>query len=139
MPQACALFFNSFLFKADHLQGLVVAAADVLKPLPGLSEYLDWIKSRGIKTAAVTNAPKLNAEVMLKAVGLENFFEHLILGELFEFPKPYPDPYLAAVERCGLQREDCLIHEDSPAGMVPAHSWLHCSHQAAKLSAYGRL
>ena len=98
-------------------------AVGVLKPLAGLNEYLDWIKKRGLKTAAVTNAPKANAEAMLKAIGLETYFEHVILGETFEFPKPYPDPYLAALEKCGLERKDALIHEDSPSGMA---TWAPC-------------
>ena len=107
-----------------------VGAVGVLKPLTGLNEYLDWIKARGLKTAAVTNAPKANAEAMLKAIGLENFFEHLILGETFEFPKPYPDPYLAALEKTGLQKEDVIIHEDSPSGgrnsLQHAAAIFHC-------------
>ena len=94
----------------------MIGAVGVLKPLAGLNEYLDWIKDNGLKTAAVTNAPKANAEAMLKAIGLGDFFEHLILGETFEFPKPYPDPYLAALEKTGLQKHEALIHEDSPSG-----------------------
>ena len=101
-------------------QSSLHAHADgVLKPLKGLNEYIDWIKRKGIKTAAVTNAPKPNVEAMLKAINLDTFFEHVILGETFEFPKPYPDPYLEALKLVGLQKEDCIIHEDSPAGNKP--------------------
>ena len=55
-------------------------------------------------------------QAMLKAIGLEDFFEDIMLGELFERPKPFPDPYLAGLKVLGMQKDEVLIFEDSPAG-----------------------
>ena len=42
----------------------------MLERVPGLTEFIAWIDERGLKKAAVTNAPRENARVMLAALGL---------------------------------------------------------------------
>lgn len=88
-----------------------------LVPVPGLPEFIEWIKKNNIRRVAVSNAPKPNVEAMLKAIGLDTFFEHIVLGELFERPKPFPDPYLAGLEKLGMSKDEVLVFEDSPAGV----------------------
>lgn len=46
-----------------------------LTPLSGLSDFLSWVDSRALRRAAVTNAPKANTELMLKALALDRYFE----------------------------------------------------------------
>ena len=55
-------------------------AAGVLQPVAGLSDFLRWIDERGLKKAAVTNAPGENAAVMIRALGLEGKFDAIVLG-----------------------------------------------------------
>lgn len=93
-------------------------AAKGLQPIPGLVEFMQWIDVRGLKKAAVTNAPRANAEVMLQGLGLEHSFHHLIIGAECERAKPHPDPYLLAMERCGVKPDAVIVIEDSPAGMA---------------------
>ena len=54
--------------------------ASKLSRLPGLTELLRWIDDKGIRKVAVTNAPRPNAELMLKALDLAGYFEHLVIG-----------------------------------------------------------
>lgn len=91
-------------------------AESILKRVPGLDEWMNWIDCRGLKKAAVTNAPKENARVMLAALGMDNWFDEIILGENCKMPKPHPDPYLAALEKFGIEKDEALICEDSPSG-----------------------
>ena len=42
----------------------------MLERVPGLTEFMAWIDAKGLKKAAVTNAPKENARVMLDALSL---------------------------------------------------------------------
>ena len=81
-----------------------------------MSEWMHWIDCRGLKKAAVTNAPKENARVMLAALGMDNWFDEIILGENCKMPKPHPDPYLDAIKVLGVERDEALICEDSPSG-----------------------
>ncbi|EFJ43061.1 hypothetical protein VOLCADRAFT_66286 [Volvox carteri f. nagariensis] len=93
-------------------------AAAGLEPLEGLREFLEWVRQRGLRTAAVTNAPRVNAEMMLAALGIEAMFEHLVLGEECTRAKPYPDPYLVAMDLLGLTPGEVVVFEDSPSGVT---------------------
>lgn len=91
-------------------------AADKLQPLGGLLRLLDFCDSRSLRSAAVTNAPRLNAEFILECIGRRNWFQELVIGEECERPKPDPCPYLTAMARLGVRPEHCLVFEDSPSG-----------------------
>lgn len=56
-------------------------AKDKLKPVNGLYKLKKWVEDRGLKRAAVTNAPRENAELMISALGLSEFFEYVVLGK----------------------------------------------------------
>lgn len=61
-----------------------------LSRMPGFDELYAWIKRQGLKTAVVTNAPRANAEFMLRVLALESAFDWvLIAGDL---PRSKPDP-----------------------------------------------
>ncbi|KAK6119344.1 hypothetical protein DH2020_046913 [Rehmannia glutinosa] len=53
-------------------------AAEQLKPVTGLDKLCKWVDDNGFKRAAVTNAPRENAEMMISLLGLGEFFELLI-------------------------------------------------------------
>eukprot|EP00218_Dolichomastix_sp_CCMP3274_P008852 CAMPEP_0170132970 /NCGR_PEP_ID=MMETSP0033_2-20121228/985_1 /TAXON_ID=195969 /ORGANISM="Dolichomastix tenuilepis, Strain CCMP3274" /LENGTH=241 /DNA_ID=CAMNT_0010368421 /DNA_START=96 /DNA_END=821 /DNA_ORIENTATION=+ len=88
----------------------------------GLSELLEWIDKRGLKKAAVTNAPRANAELMLKGMGLESYFDMLVIGSECTHAKPHPLPYLLALRHLGVSAEKAICFEDSPSGMRAAVS-----------------
>eukprot|EP00200_Dunaliella_tertiolecta_P004369 CAMPEP_0202355278 /NCGR_PEP_ID=MMETSP1126-20121109/10244_1 /ASSEMBLY_ACC=CAM_ASM_000457 /TAXON_ID=3047 /ORGANISM="Dunaliella tertiolecta, Strain CCMP1320" /LENGTH=241 /DNA_ID=CAMNT_0048947877 /DNA_START=156 /DNA_END=881 /DNA_ORIENTATION=+ len=97
-------------------------AGSKIRPLPGLERFMAWIHSRGLRSVAVTNAPRDNAEMMLKGLKLDNTFEALILGEECTRPKPFPDPYQDGLRVLGLEAEPSsgLVLEDSPSGIKAA-------------------
>jgi len=91
-------------------------AVGKLAGMPGLEKLMDWIDANGIAKAAVTNAPRPNAEFMLDVIGKRDWFDTLIIGDECERAKPDPLPYLLAMERLGLKPEETLVFEDSPSG-----------------------
>lgn len=82
-----------------------------LKEVSGLFLFCDWLKDRGIRRVAVTNAPRKNAEQMIAALGLNSFFEHLIIGSECPRAKPFPDPYLAGLTFLGIAPENAFAVE----------------------------
>lgn len=88
-------------------------AAKELRAVAGLKRLADWIVEKGFRRAAVTNAPRPNAEQMIAAVGLTDFFEHLVIGSECERAKPFPDPYLKALEHFGVSAENAFAFEVS--------------------------
>ncbi|XP_009376841.2 haloacid dehalogenase-like hydrolase domain-containing protein Sgpp [Pyrus x bretschneideri] len=91
--------------------------SEKIEPLKGLPRLCQWIEKQGLRRAAVTNAPKLNAELILSKLKLTDFFEIVVLGEECVRAKPFPDPYLTALEKLNLSNEHAFIFEDSVSGV----------------------
>lgn len=86
--------------------------------MPGLDKLRTWIENnKEVRRAAVTNAPRLNAEAMLSGIGYDDgFFESVVIGDECERPKPDPCPYLTACDDLNVKAEECVVFEDSPSG-----------------------
>lgn len=97
-------------------------AAQHLEPVRGLHRLTDWVREKGLRRAAVTNAPRPNAEQMIDTLGLKDFFDHVVVGSECERAKPFPDPYLKALEQVGVSTENAFAIEDSPSGLKAAVS-----------------
>jgi beta-phosphoglucomutase len=105
---------------ADEKEATFRRMASDLRPLEGLLDLLAWAEARGIEIALVTNAPRLNADHMLEALGLAGRFKVEITIEEVERGKPDPLPYLTALERLGIRADEAIAFEDSPSGMRAA-------------------
>ena len=96
-----------------------------LRRLNGLSELISQIDDEKIPKIAVTNAPRENADMMLKALQLDVWFKELVvLGGECEHAKPHPQPYIDGLRLLGLDpiedAKDCIVFEDSPSGATAA-------------------
>jgi HAD superfamily hydrolase (TIGR01509 family) len=94
--------------------------AGTLLPLAGLMDLLDWAENQGLQQAVVSNAPKENAEFMLRSLGLEQRFAAVILGDDLPKGKPDPLPYQTALDRLGISALEAIAFEDSPSGIRSA-------------------
>lgn len=94
--------------------------ADSLVPMPGLMDLLIWAAEQPLKVAVVSNAPRENAQFMLKALHLENAFAKVILGDDLALGKPDPLPYQEALQQLKVAPEEALAFEDSPYGICSA-------------------
>nr|GLL44856.1 haloacid dehalogenase-like hydrolase domain-containing protein Sgpp isoform X2 [Ipomoea trifida] len=92
-------------------------AKEKVKPIDGLCKLKKWIEDRGLKRAAVTNAPRPNAELIIEILGLSDFFNAVIVGSECEHAKPFPDPYLKALEMLKVSKDHTIIFEDSVSGI----------------------
>ncbi|XP_042506184.1 haloacid dehalogenase-like hydrolase domain-containing protein Sgpp [Macadamia integrifolia] len=88
-----------------------------VKPVAGLHKLCKWIKDHGLKRAAVTNAPRENAELMISILGLSDFFDVVIIGPECERAKPFPEPYLKGVETLKASPNHSFVFEDSASGI----------------------
>ena len=91
-----------------------------LEPLPGLLDFLEQVKNRGITTGLVTNAPGENVGAVLPALKLQDFFDIIVLSEDVEAVKPDPAPYNEALKKLDLAPEEALAFEDSVSGIASA-------------------
>jgi len=91
-------------------------AAD-LEPLPGLIDFVERGRKRGMRIALVTNAPQENVEAILLALKLRDCFDEVVLADEVESVKPHPAPYRAALQKTGVSAERALAFEDSVSGI----------------------
>ena len=94
--------------------------AGELEPLPGLLDFLEVARERGMKTALVTNAPEENVEAILLALELGEYFDEIVLSDEVGPVKPDPAPYRAALDRLGVSPEEAVAFEDSISGISSA-------------------
>jgi HAD superfamily hydrolase (TIGR01509 family) len=95
-------------------------AAGNMRPTPGLMTLLDWADRAGVLMAAVTNAPRLNAEMVLSRLGIRHRFKALVIGDELAHGKPHPLPYLEGMRLIGAKPEVSVAFEDSRAGVLSA-------------------
>jgi len=88
-----------------------------LEPMPGLRNFVEKGKERGMKVSLVTNAPKENVVSTLHALGLDGAFEPVIVAEEIDASKPDPEPYEAVLEALGVSADEAVAFEDSPSGI----------------------
>jgi HAD superfamily hydrolase (TIGR01509 family) len=91
-----------------------------LKPVAGIMALLDYADAAGIRCAVVTNAPRANAEVVLRALGLAGRLPMQIIGSELARSKPDPLPYLTGVEATGAVAAHSVAFEDSLSGLRAA-------------------
>ena len=88
-----------------------------LEPMPGLVDFIERGRKRGMQIALVTNAPEENVETILLALKLRDFFDVVVLADEVEAVKPDPAPYRAALEKTGAPAGEALAFEDSVSGI----------------------
>lgn len=86
--------------------------------LEGVEDALDYLKKKGI-ALAVGSASK-NALLILRNTGLDVYFEQVSCGLDTSKSKPDPEVFLIAAQKLNLKPEECLVVEDSAAGIEAA-------------------
>ena len=89
-------------------------------PSPGGPALLTSAKASGVTVGIVTSNSRRRTIDWLKATGLAALVNFVVGGEEAGRGKPFPDPYLAALERGGCGAEDAVAIEDSPQGVAAA-------------------
>lgn len=91
-----------------------------LTPLPGAADWLVRLQATGWKQAIASSAPRLNVDVMLRALKLEHYFDAIVASEDVTKGKPDPEVFLTAAARLGLPASRCIVVEDAAAGVEAA-------------------
>ena len=88
--------------------------------IKGVEDFLIKLKSEG-KQIAVASSASTTTE-LLKKVELTKYFDVVADGNLGLPKKPDPAVFLTAAELLGVEAKDCLVFEDSPAGLKAAEN-----------------
>ena len=96
---------------------LEMTLLDGLKPIKGADTLLALLPED--KWAIATSGTYPLASGRLKASGLPHP-KHFVTAGMYKRAKPHPEPFLKAVELLKLNPKDCVVFEDSAAGIEGA-------------------
>lgn len=87
---------------------------------PYADEILEFVRSRGLKTAVASSTFSDRGNLLLDHFHLRERLDYVTWGDEVENPKPDPEPYQKTLEKCGASKEECIVFEDSYNGVMSA-------------------
>jgi HAD superfamily hydrolase (TIGR01509 family) len=90
-----------------------------------IEDAIEFIKNIRLKKyknkiAIVTNCNRKVAEEIINKFEFNKYIDCLIISNECKNPKPYPDPYLKALDMLGISNKKAVIFEDSKSGILSA-------------------
>ena len=83
----------------------------------GATHFLRELVDRSIPCALATSAPGMNADFILDALQIRDCFNAVLDSSHVEKGKPEPEVYIKAAQSLNLPPAQCLVFEDSLAGI----------------------
>jgi HAD superfamily hydrolase (TIGR01509 family) len=91
-----------------------------LQPVPGIAAMLDGLT---LPRCVASSSQMERIRLSLTRTGLIGYFEpHIFSATMVARGKPAPDLFLHAAASMGFAPADCIVVEDSPAGIQAAHA-----------------
>lgn len=88
-----------------------------MKAHVGLIDFLEFLQRKKIKIALGTSAPTENVDFTLDRLKLRHYFEVIVDGPQVSKGKPEPEVYQRCAMKLGIPAENCVVFEDSLAGL----------------------
>lgn len=85
---------------------------------PGVLAFLQYLKSKGIRTGIATSNSKELLTAVLESLGITEYFDELHTSCEVAKGKPAPDIYLLVAQKLGVAPENCLVFEDIMQGIM---------------------
>ncbi len=87
----------------------------------GVYEILDYLRENNYKIAVATSTYRSRAIQRLKRVNIHDKFDVMVYGDEVIKSKPNPEIFLKAAKALDIDPKNCLVIEDSPAGVEAAY------------------
>ena len=111
--------FDQTLEKVYELEARILAKGVNLKK--GAKNLLAFLQREGILIALATSSVESRARIILDSNGILSLFDHLVFAKDVKRSKPYPYIFLKACSDLNVLPENCLVLEDSEAGIEAAY------------------
>ncbi len=108
----------ALLEESDELYGVLLA--DQLRPMPGLSQWMDALQKSGLPFGLATSSRRKFVDVILPKFDWANQLAFVLTGDDVVHGKPHPEMYLTAAEKMQIAASNMLVLEDSGNGCTAA-------------------
>jgi len=105
---------------ADTIHNSLCSDVDGL--IEGVEEWIDKLRSRGIKTAVASSSADRSVDYAADRFGLRSRMDVILSAKDIEIAKPHPGIFLKAARLMNVDPCDCLVIEDSQHGIDAANA-----------------
>jgi len=108
---------------ADELLAYWVPIAEDVTPVPGAPEALREA-ARSLRLGVVSSSPRAVIDRFMAKLGVDDIIDRAarIGGDMVRGSKPDPDGFLQGARALGAAPAECLVFEDSQAGLLAARN-----------------
>ena len=103
-----------------HKNNLLKLYRENVRPIPGALLLIGDMKAAGVDVAVASSSDRELIDLVIDKFHLHRFFRTVVSGEEIGQTKPYPEIFLEAARRLGYDPKDCVVIEDSQAGVQAA-------------------
>ena len=108
--------------KAEWIEMAKEKYAHEVPMKPGALSFLRYLKEQGIRAGIATSNSRELLDAVMGSLGLDQYIDCNMTSCEAGAGKPAPDIYLKVAERLGVSPEECLVFEDTPAGIQAGHN-----------------
>jgi HAD superfamily hydrolase (TIGR01509 family) len=103
----------------EYINEYLRLSEELLKPNPGLYELINFLNNR-VLLAVASSTQQNVVEKILERFGIKKVFSAITGGDKVKRSKPYPEIYTMTSRKLGVLPANCIVIEDSPAGIESA-------------------
>jgi sugar-phosphatase len=96
----------------------LIKQGGVLKP--GVHHALLVCKKASLPVAIASSSPQVVIDAVVDTLEIREHFQHIYSAQFEEYGKPHPGVFIRVAEHFKVSPQDCLVFEDSPAGVLAA-------------------
>lgn len=104
----------------NEVRERLVKHFDEVETLPKVIETFEYLRNNDIRVAIATNGERKHIEDSLAYKGYGKYIDVIVTREDVERGKPYPDVFLGAAKKLGVDIKNCIAVEDSLTGVQSA-------------------
>ena len=107
-------------FLQDTKKSVFEGIINELKLINGFLIFLQKVQDKRIRTALVSSTSLYSLALVDSLFHISEMFDLVITEMDTDLHKPYPDPYLKALEKLPADTQNSIVIEDSPNGIISA-------------------
>ncbi|MDR3226072.1 MAG: HAD family phosphatase [Prevotellaceae bacterium] len=125
MPQILTKYFHDF---SDDEKNKIVSdcmqfeAAMECPLIAGAENFIAQLKSQNIKTGLVTSSDDIKLSRIVEKFKMQTWFDTIVTANRVTHSKPNPQGYLLAAQDLKTDAKNCIVFEDSFAGIEAGHN-----------------
>ncbi len=116
----CGVTDTPEVIMAEWLELIKQEYSEKIEEVSGACEFLHLLKSNKVKLILATASRKELYEPCLKRLGVYDLFDAFVTTDEVKRKKGFPDVYLLAAQKVGVEPESCCVFEDIYLGIVGA-------------------